>query len=135
MPAFPGGVHRGTVVPLDRRNVDTDAIFPKQYGRSTAKSGYGPVLFDNWRYLDPGDLGSDHAMRRPDPDFVLNQPALRGASVMESERLRSNFSSRLVEDRSATSSSLLSIPCVISPMPGSMFQPVMLATTGVVSRL
>ena len=82
MPSFPGGVHRGTVVPLDRRNVDTDAIFPKQYGRSTAKSGYGPVLFDNWRYLDPGDLDSNHALRRPNPDFVLNRPALRGASVL-----------------------------------------------------
>ena len=82
MPSFPGGVHRGTVVPLDRRNVDTDAIFPKQYGRSTAKSGYGPVLFDNWRYLDPGDLDSDHAQRRPDPSFVLNDPALRGATVL-----------------------------------------------------
>lgn len=82
MPAFPEGVHRGTVVPLDRRNVDTDAIFPKQYGRSTAKSGYGPVLFDNWRYLDPGDLDSDHARRRPDPAFVLHDPALRGATVL-----------------------------------------------------
>ena len=70
------------MLPLDRPNVDTDAIFPKQYGRSTAKSGYGPVLFDNWRYLDPGDLGSDHALRRPNPDFVLNQPALRGATVL-----------------------------------------------------
>lgn len=82
MPGFPGGIHRGTVVPLDRRNVDTDAIFPKQYGRSTARSGYGAVLFDNWRYLDPGDLDSDHARRRPDPAFILNQPALRGASVL-----------------------------------------------------
>ncbi|MGV3572131.1 MAG: 3-isopropylmalate dehydratase small subunit [Ramlibacter sp.] len=82
MPAFPGGLHGGTVVPLDRANVDTDAIFPKQYGRSTARSGYGPVLFDNWRYLDPGDLDSDHALRRPDPGFVLNAPALRGASVL-----------------------------------------------------
>jgi len=70
------------VVPLARRNVDTDAIFPKQYGRSTAKSGYGPVLFDSWRYLDPGDLGSDHARRRPNPDFVLNRPELRGATVL-----------------------------------------------------
>jgi 3-isopropylmalate/(R)-2-methylmalate dehydratase small subunit len=70
------------VVPLDRPNVDTDAIFPKQYGRSTAKSGYGPVLFDNWRYLDPGDLDSDHALRRPDPAFVLNDPALRDATVL-----------------------------------------------------
>jgi 3-isopropylmalate/(R)-2-methylmalate dehydratase small subunit len=82
MPAFPQGRHRGTVVPLDRANVDTDAIFPKQYGRSTAKSGYGPVLFDNWRYLDAGDLDSDHALRRPDPAFVLNRPELRGASVL-----------------------------------------------------
>lgn len=70
------------MVPLDRRNVDTDAIFPKQYGRSTAKSGYGPVLFDNWRYLDPGDLDSDHARRRLNPEFVLNDPALRGATVL-----------------------------------------------------
>ena len=70
------------MLPLDRPNVDTDAIIPKQYGRSTAKSGYGPVLFDNWRYLDPGDLDSDHARRRPNPDFVLNRPALRGASVL-----------------------------------------------------
>ena len=82
MPAFPDGVHRGTVVPLDRANVDTDAIFPKQYGRSIAKSGYDAVLFDHWRYLDPGDLDSDHALRRPDPDFVLNHPALRGATVL-----------------------------------------------------
>ncbi|MBE7369993.1 3-isopropylmalate dehydratase small subunit [Ramlibacter pallidus] len=82
MPAFPQGVHGGTVVPLDRANVDTDAIFPKQYGRSTARSGYGAVLFDHWRYLDPGDLDSDHARRRVNPDFVLNEPALRGATVL-----------------------------------------------------
>ena len=50
MPSFPGGRHSGIAVPLGRANVDTDAIFPKQYGRSTARSGYGPVLFDSWRY-------------------------------------------------------------------------------------
>ena len=77
MPVFPGGMHSGTVVPLDRANVDTDAIFPKQYGRSTARSGYGGVLFDSWRYLDAGDLTSDHSKRRPDPGFVLNRPELR----------------------------------------------------------
>lgn len=82
MPPFPGGRHCGTVVPLGRANVDTDAIFPKQYGRSTARSGYDAVLFDNWRYLDAGDLGHDHSRRRPNPDFVVNQPALRGATVL-----------------------------------------------------
>jgi 3-isopropylmalate/(R)-2-methylmalate dehydratase small subunit len=82
MPSFPAGRHSGIVVPLDRSNVDTDAIFPKQYGRSTARSGYGPVLFDSWRYLDPGDLGCDHSKRRPDPRFVLNRPELQGASVL-----------------------------------------------------
>ncbi len=82
MPTFAGGLHSGTVVPLDRANVDTDAIFPKQYGRGTARSGFGPVLFDLWRYLDPGDLNSDHAARRPNPGFVLNRPELRGASVL-----------------------------------------------------
>ncbi len=82
MPTFAGGLHSGTVVPLDRANVDTDAIFPKQYGRGTARSGFGPVLFDLWRYLDPGDLNSDHAARRPDPGFVLNRPELHGASVL-----------------------------------------------------
>jgi 3-isopropylmalate/(R)-2-methylmalate dehydratase small subunit len=82
MPAFPGGRHDGTIVPLDRANVDTDAIFPKQYGRGIAKRGYGPVLFDSWRYLDPGDLTSDHSKRRPNPDFVLNRPELHGATVL-----------------------------------------------------
>jgi 3-isopropylmalate/(R)-2-methylmalate dehydratase small subunit len=82
MPSFPGGRHGGTVVPLDRANVDTDAIFPKQYGRGIAKDGYGPVLFDSWRYLDPGDLASDHSKRRPNPDFVLNRPDLRGATIL-----------------------------------------------------
>ncbi|MGE0496742.1 MAG: 3-isopropylmalate dehydratase small subunit [Ramlibacter sp.] len=88
MPAFPEGRHSGTVVPLDRANVDTDAIFPKQYGRSTARSGFAPVLFDHWRYLDPGDLDSDHSQRRPNPDFVLNRPELRGATVLMA---RDNF--------------------------------------------
>lgn len=82
MPSFPEGLHAGTVAPLDRANVDTDAIFPKQYGRGTARTGFGPVLFDLWRYLDPGDLTSDHTRRRPNPDFVLNRPELAGASVL-----------------------------------------------------
>ncbi|HLT26364.1 MAG TPA: 3-isopropylmalate dehydratase small subunit [Zeimonas sp.] len=82
MKPAPFVTHRGIVAPLDAANVDTDAIFPKQYGRSIAASGFGPVLFDNWRYLDPGDLDSDHAKRRENPDFVLNREPWRRATVL-----------------------------------------------------
>ncbi len=72
----------GIVVPLDRANVDTDAIIPKQYLKSIHRTGFGPNLFDSWRYLDPGEPGMDHARRRIDPDFVLNQPRYRGAQIL-----------------------------------------------------
>jgi len=72
----------GLVVPLDRANVDTDAIIPKQYLKSIKRSGFGPNLFDDWRYLDPGEPGMDHSKRRVNPDFVLNQPRYRGAQVL-----------------------------------------------------
>ncbi len=72
----------GLVVPLDRANVDTDAIIPKQYLKSIQRSGFGPTLFDDWRYLDPGEPGMDHSKRRINPDFVLNQPRYRGAQVL-----------------------------------------------------
>ena len=72
----------GTAAPLDRANVDTDAIIPKQYLKSIRRTGFGPFLFDDWRYLDPGDLSVDPATRRPNPDFVLNLPAHRGASIL-----------------------------------------------------
>ena len=72
----------GLALPLDRANVDTDAIIPKQYLKSIKRSGFGPFLFDDWRYLDAGDLDIDPATRRPNPDFVLNQPRYQGASVL-----------------------------------------------------
>jgi 3-isopropylmalate/(R)-2-methylmalate dehydratase small subunit len=72
----------GLVVPLDRANVDTDAIIPKQYLKSIKRSGFGPNLFDDWRYLDRGEPGMDHSKRRINPDFVLNQPRYRGAQVL-----------------------------------------------------
>ena len=81
-------VHKGLVAPMDRDNVDTDAIIPKQFLKSIARSGFGPNLFDAWRYLDPGEPGQDPATRKPNPDFVLNQPRYRGASVLLA---RSNF--------------------------------------------
>jgi 3-isopropylmalate/(R)-2-methylmalate dehydratase small subunit len=82
-------VHKGLVAPMDRANVDTDAIIPKQFLKSIARSGFGPNLFDEWRYLDKGEPGQDPATRRPNPDFVLNQSRYQpgtfgpaGASVL-----------------------------------------------------
>lgn len=75
-------VHRGLVAPMDRANVDTDAIIPKQFLKSIARSGFGPNLFDEWRYLDKGEPGQDPATRKANPDFVLNQPRYAGASVL-----------------------------------------------------
>jgi 3-isopropylmalate/(R)-2-methylmalate dehydratase small subunit len=72
----------GTVAPLDRPNVDTDAIIPKQYLKSIKRTGFGPNAFDDWRYLDAGGLDVDNASRRPNPDFVLNQPACREAKIL-----------------------------------------------------
>jgi 3-isopropylmalate/(R)-2-methylmalate dehydratase small subunit len=75
-------VHKGIVAPIDRENVDTDAIIPKQFLKRITKSGFGDNLFDEWRFLDPGQPDSDPASRKPNPDFVLNQPRYRNASVL-----------------------------------------------------
>jgi len=72
----------GIVAPLDRPNVDTDAIIPKQYLKSIKRTGFGPNLFDDWRYLDAGEPGDDHSKRRENPDFVLNQPRYREAQIL-----------------------------------------------------
>jgi len=79
-------VHKGLVAPMDRANVDTDAIIPKQFLKSIARTGFGPNLFDEWRYLDKGEPGQDPASRKPNPDFVLNQPRYAGASVLLARR-------------------------------------------------
>ena len=79
-------VHKGLVAPMDRENVDTDAIIPKQFLKSIARTGFGPNLFDEWRYLDKGEPGQDPTSRKPNPDFVLNQPRYRGASVLIARR-------------------------------------------------
>ena len=75
-------LHTGVVAPMDRENVDTDAIIPKQFLKSIRKTGFGPNLFDEWRYLDAGFPGQDPSTRRPNPDFILNQPRYQGASVL-----------------------------------------------------
>ncbi len=72
----------GIAVPLDRANVDTDAIIPKQFLKSIKRSGFGPNLFDEWRYLDHGEPGMDNSKRKPNPEFVLNQPRYKGAQIL-----------------------------------------------------
>ena len=75
-------VHKGLVAPMDRENVDTDAIIPKQFLKSIRKTGFGEHLFDAWRYFDDGYPGQDPKSRKPNPDFVLNLPRYAGASVL-----------------------------------------------------
>lgn len=78
----------GLVAPLDRPNVDTDAIIPKQYLKSIRRTGFGEVLFDEWRYLEPGKSGDHHHKRKLNPGFVLNQPRYQGAEILLA---RANF--------------------------------------------
>ena len=75
-------VHQGLVAPLDRENVDTDAIIPKQFLKSIKRTGFGQNLFDEWRYLDQGEPGQDCSTRPVNPDFVLNQPRYKDASIL-----------------------------------------------------
>jgi len=72
----------GLTVPLDRANVDTDAIIPKQFLKSIKRTGFGPNLFDEWRYLDHGEPGMDNSIRPLNPEFVLNQPRYRGGQIL-----------------------------------------------------
>lgn len=79
---------KGIVAPLDRANVDTDAIIPKQFLKSIKRSGFGQNLFDEWRYLDYGEPGKDVSLRQLNPDFILNQPRYQGARILVA---RDNF--------------------------------------------
>ena len=79
-------VHAGLVAPLDRANVDTDAIIPKQFLKSIKRTGFGENLFDAWRFLDVGEPGTDPRSRKPNPDFVLNHPRYQGATILLARR-------------------------------------------------
>jgi 3-isopropylmalate/(R)-2-methylmalate dehydratase small subunit len=102
----------GTVAPLDRANVDTDAIIPKQYLKSIRRTGFGPFLFDDWRYLDAGDLSVDPATRRPNPEFVLNRPEHRGASILLA---RENFGCGSSREHAVWALADAGFRCVIAP--------------------
>jgi len=108
----------GTAAPLDRANVDTDAIIPKQYLKSIRRTGFGPFLFDDWRYLDPGDLSIDPAKRRKNPDFVLNQPRHRGASILLA---RENFGCGSSREHAVWALADYGFRCVIAPSFADIF--------------
>ena len=79
---LPINKHDGIVIPLDRSNVDTDAIIPKQFLKSIKRSGFGPNLFDEWRYLDRGEPGKELAVRKVNPEFVLNKPQYKNGTIL-----------------------------------------------------
>jgi 3-isopropylmalate/(R)-2-methylmalate dehydratase small subunit len=108
----------GTVAPLDRANVDTDAIIPKQYLKSIRRTGFGPFLFDDWRYRTPGDLSIDPATREPNPEFVLNRPEHRGASVLLA---RENFGCGSSREHAVWALADYGFRCVIAPSFADIF--------------
>ena len=111
-------IHKGLVAPMDRDNVDTDAIIPKQYLKSIKRTGFGPNLFDEWRYLDAGEPGQDPATRKPNPDFVLNQPRYKGAEILLA---RKNFGCGSSREHAPWALQQYGFKCVIAPSYGDIF--------------
>ena len=101
----------GLVMPLDRANVDTDQIIPKQYLKSIKRTGFGVNLFDDWRYVDPGEPGMDHSTRRLNPDFVLNDARYTGSSILLA---RDNFGCGSSREHAPWALLDYGIRCVIS---------------------
>jgi len=110
--------HTGLVAPLDRENVDTDAIIPKQFLKSIKKTGFGPHLFDAWRFLDIGEPGMDLSKRRPNPDFVLNQPVYKDATILLA---RKNFGCGSSREHAPWALQQYGFKAVIAPSFGDIF--------------
>ncbi|MDH5354537.1 MAG: 3-isopropylmalate dehydratase small subunit [Gammaproteobacteria bacterium] len=108
----------GIVAALDRSNIDTDAIIPKQYLKSIKRSGFGPNLFDDWRYLDPGAPGEDNTGRRPNPDFVLNQSPYQNAQILLA---RENFACGSSREHAVWALMDFGIKVVIAPSYADIF--------------
>src|SRR5512144_2506365 len=108
----------GLVAPLDRANVDTDAIIPKQFLKSIKRSGFGPNLFDAWRYLDKGEPGIDNSKRPLNPDFVLNAPRYQGASILVA---RKNFGCGSSREHAPWALDDYGFRCVIAPSFADIF--------------
>ena len=111
-------VLNGIVAPLDRANVDTDQIIPKQYLKSIKRTGFGPNLFDAWRYLDHGEPGADHSRRPLNPDFALNQPRYQGASILLA---RKNFGCGSSREHAPWALLEYGFRCVIAPSYADIF--------------
>ncbi len=114
----PFTVHEGLVAPLDRANVDTDAIIPKQFLKSVRRSGYGGYLFDAWRYLDHGEPGMDCSKRPENPDFVLNKERYRGASILLA---RENFGCGSSREHAVWALVDYGFRCIIAPSFADIF--------------
>ncbi|WP_233235162.1 3-isopropylmalate dehydratase small subunit [Bordetella sp. LUAb4] len=110
--------HEGLVAPLDRENVDTDLIIPKQFLKSIKRSGFGPNLFDELRYLDHGEPGMDNSKRPLNPDFVLNQPRYQGASVLLA---RKNFGCGSSREHAPWALSQYGFRAIIAPSYADIF--------------
>ncbi|MDJ0956311.1 MAG: 3-isopropylmalate dehydratase small subunit [Arenicellales bacterium] len=108
----------GVVLPIDRANVDTDQIIPKQYLKSIKRTGFGPNLFDDWRYLDPGEPGDDHSQRRLNPDFEINMERYQGAQVLLG---RQNFGCGSSREHAPWSLLDYGIRVIIAPSYGDIF--------------
>ncbi|MFC4274641.1 3-isopropylmalate dehydratase small subunit [Achromobacter aloeverae] len=110
--------HEGLVAPLDRENVDTDLIIPKQFLKSIKRSGFGPNLFDELRYLDHGEPGMDNSKRPLNPDFVLNQPRYQGASILLA---RKNFGCGSSREHAPWALSQYGFRAIIAPSYADIF--------------
>ena len=111
-------VLNGVVAPLDRANVDTDQIIPKQFLKSIKRTGFGQNLFDAWRYLDHGEPGADNARRPLNRDFVLNQPRYQGASILLA---RKNFGCGSSREHAPWALLEYGFRCVIAPSYADIF--------------
>jgi 3-isopropylmalate/(R)-2-methylmalate dehydratase small subunit len=111
-------VHTGLVIPLDRSNVDTDAIIPKQYLKSISRTGFGPTLFDDWRYKKAGEPGMDHSKRAIKKDFVLNQARYQGGSILLA---RENFGCGSSREHAVWALTDFGIRAVIAPSFADIF--------------
>lgn len=111
-------IHKGSVAPMDRANVDTDQIIPKQFLKSIRRTGFGDNLFDAWRYLDEGDMGKTQNERQLNPDFVLNEARYQGASILIA---RDNFGCGSSREHAVWALMEYGFHCVIAPSFADIF--------------